>query len=49
MVVLSQEKRLRGGGRHTLSGSDVVVIIYLMRMWNLRQEVVNTSSECEFF
>lgn len=49
MAVLSQEKRQRGGGRHTLSGCDVPLIIYLMRMWNLRQEVVNTSSECEYF
>lgn len=49
MVVLSQEKRQGGGGHHTLSGCDVPLIFYLNRMWNLRQEVVNTSSECEYF
>lgn len=45
MVVLPQEKRQRGGGRHTSSGCDVALVIYLIRMWNLRQAVVHTSSE----
>lgn len=49
MVVLSQEERQRGGGRHTLSGCDGALIVYLIRMWNLRPEVVNTSSEYEYF